>query len=114
LKSAGLSCSVGPSGKGQPDVRRGCTTAGSGSRGEFGKKCVKQTIKNTKAKPCSLTVTLTTLTVKGRSGTNKLAYRGAIGKHGKLKPGTYTAALTASDTAGKSKSAKVKFTVLKA
>jgi hypothetical protein len=70
-----------------------------------GKKCVKQTTKNTKAKPCSLTVTLTTLTVKGRSGANKLAYGGAIGKHGKLKPGTYTAALTASDTAGKSKTA---------
>lgn len=79
-----------------------------------GKKCVQQTTKNTKAKPCSLTVTLTTLTVKGRSGANKLAYRGAVGKHGKLKPGTYTATLTASDTAGKSKTAKLKFTVLKA
>jgi PKD repeat protein len=79
-----------------------------------GKKCVKQTSKATKAKSCSLTVTITTLTVIGRSGANKVAYLGAIGKHRKLKPGTYTATFTATDTAGKSKTAKLKFTVLKA
>ena len=44
-----------------------------------GKRCVEQTAKNKKAKACSLTLTLTTLTVKGRDGASTLAYKRAVG-----------------------------------
>jgi hypothetical protein len=70
-----------------------------------GKKCVKPTRRNRKAKKCKLYKTVRgSFTHTGNAGSNKFKFTGRVGGKS-LKPGTYR--LTAVATAGSSKS-KVK------
>ncbi len=54
-----------------------------------------------------------TIKLTGHSGTDRISFQGRINKHTKLKPGTYTLSITASNATGKSKTRTIKFTILK-
>ena len=66
-------------------------------------------------RPHHKTKTKTNGTIKltGHSGTDRIGFQGRINKHTKLKPGTYTLSITASNATGKSKTRTIKFTILK-
>jgi len=78
-------------------------------------KCVTQTHANRHKPSCKLTVKAGTLTVTGRSGLNKLSFKGAVAHGHKLKTGTYTVTITATNTTTHKTSAPVrlKFTIVK-
>ncbi len=60
------------------------------------------------------TATAGTLTFTGHSGTNKVAFQGRVSPGVKLKPGRYTLAITATDSAGaRSVPKSLSFTIVK-
>jgi hypothetical protein len=63
-------------------------------------KCVKQTRKNHRHKKCVLTTPAGTLTTTGKAGSNTLKFTGRIAGGRKLKPGSYTVVIVATDSAG--------------
>lgn len=86
-------------------------------RGQQGRKvkgkCVKKTKKNHKKKRCSLFKGAGRFAQQSVAGANAKKFSGRIGTK-KLKPGSYRATLTATDTAGNvSKPKSLKFKVVK-
>jgi hypothetical protein len=74
-------------------------------------KCVAQTHKNRSAHPCKRPVTRATLTFRTQSGKDKLPFAGTV-SGSKLKLGTYTLTITATNAAGKrSKPHSLTFTI---
>lgn len=71
---------------------------------KIGKRCVKPTAKNRKAKPCTRYTTLGKLTRASVAGANRVPFSGRLGTK-KLKPGKYRASLVAKDAAGNSSKA---------
>jgi hypothetical protein len=79
-----------------------------------GGKCVAQTAKNRRKPTCTRTATAGTFTFTGHSGTNQVAFQGRISPTKKLKPGRYTLAITATDSAGaRSAPTSLSFTLVK-
>ena len=77
-------------------------------------KCVAQTKANKRKHSCSRTVTRGTLALAGHAGTDKVAFQGRVSRSRKLKPGTYTLTIIASNTAGlRSAPARLTFTIVK-
>jgi hypothetical protein len=77
-------------------------------------KCVAQTHKNRRARRCGLTVPRGTLSFRGHRGKNRFPFRGAISRSKKLKPGTYTLTITATNASGQhSKPRSLIFTIVK-
>jgi hypothetical protein len=77
-------------------------------------KCVGQTKKNRRKTPCKRTVTKGTLTLSGHEGTNKVVFQGRISRSTKLKPGSYTLVVTATNSAGETSAPQtVGFTIVK-
>jgi hypothetical protein len=75
---------------------------------KVGGKCVKPTSKNRHRKPCTQLISIHGKLVKtGTAGANRFVWQAKIGGH-KLGPDTYQ--LTATPTAGKSRTAK--FTIV--
>jgi hypothetical protein len=70
----------------------------SGSR--VGHECVAQTNKNQHRRACKRTVVAGTLAFIGHAGINKVIFQGRISSSKKLKPGTYTLTVTATNSAG--------------
>ncbi|MEA2478566.1 MAG: hypothetical protein QOJ07_488, partial [Thermoleophilaceae bacterium] len=78
-----------------------------------GSKCVKATKKLAKAKKCTLYVAAGALTRASVAGRNTVPFTGRVGSHA-LSVASYRATLVATDAAkNKSKSATVKFKVVK-
>jgi hypothetical protein len=96
-------------------VRLVFTTTGSGRLATIKRKhvCVAQTKHNTKLRKCTRTVTAGTVSLKAPSGTDQIVFQGRITPRNKLKPGTYTVTVTATNAAGSSKPRSLKFTILK-
>ena len=81
---------------------------------KVGGKCVAQTDKNRRKPACRRTVTAGRLTFTGHSGTNKVAFQGRISPAKKLKPGSYTLVIMATNSAGvRSAPQSQSFTILK-
>ena len=81
---------------------------------KVGHKCVAKSRKNAKRKSCKRTVTAGTLSFSGHGGTNKVVFKGRISRSKRLKPGSYTLEIEATNTAGqKSEPQKLSFTIVK-
>ncbi len=77
-----------------------------------GKRCVKPTRKLRRARSCTRTPAVRTLTRKLKAGTNRIAFSGRIATR-RLAPGRYRFVLRATDAAGNRSSARtVTFTVV--
>ncbi|HUH80502.1 MAG TPA: fibronectin type III domain-containing protein [Solirubrobacteraceae bacterium] len=63
-------------------------------------KCVAQTRKNHSKHACKRTVTRGTLSFTGHAGKNKVSFQGRISHASRLKPGSYTLVITATNVAG--------------
>ena len=76
--------------------------------------CVAQTHRNRHRKRCSRTVTSGTISFAGHAGTNSVAFDGRVSSTHKLKAGTYTLVVTATDSVGAtSNAARLRFTIVK-
>ena len=81
---------------------------------KVGGECVTQTTKNRRKPACRLTATAGTLTFTGHSGINRVAFQGRISPAQKLKPGSYTLVITATNSAGlRSAPKSLSFTIVK-
>ncbi|MDQ6849099.1 MAG: hypothetical protein M3070_03775, partial [Actinomycetota bacterium] len=77
-----------------------------------GKRCLAPTRKLRKAKSCTRTITIGTLTRTSHQGADTLAFTGRIGSKA-LKPARYQATLTATDAAKRtSKAQRIFFTIV--
>ncbi|HTU97076.1 MAG TPA: choice-of-anchor Q domain-containing protein [Solirubrobacteraceae bacterium] len=77
------------------------------------KKCVTQTAKNRRKPACTLTLTLGTVKLSGKSGKNSVKFTGRLSNRHTLKPGRYSVTITAKRAeAAASKSHTLKFTIL--
>ncbi len=78
-----------------------------------GGKCVARTAGNATKPRCTRTLTDGALRIQARSGKNNLRFEGRISRLVKLKPGSYTVAITATTPAGKKSAAKtLRFTTV--
>jgi hypothetical protein len=82
----------------QASVSFGFTQQASGRK--VGSNCVAQTRSNARRKPCTRTVTAGTLSFAGHGATNTVSFQGRVSPTQKLKPGTYTLVITATNSAG--------------
>jgi FG-GAP repeat len=81
---------------------------------EVSGKCVEQTEKSRRKPACRRTATAGNLTFTGHSGTNKVAFQGRISAVMKLKPGSYTLVIMATNSAGvRSAPKSLSFTIVK-
>jgi hypothetical protein len=79
-----------------------------------GHKCVVATKKNRHGQVCKRTAMAGTLAVTGHAGINKLVFQGRISSSKKLKPGTYTLTVTATNSAGaRSAAVSLRFTIVR-
>jgi hypothetical protein len=62
-------------------------------------RCLAQTKANRRRRACKRTLTRGTLSFSGHTGPNKLSFQGRLSRSRKLKPGTYTVIITATNTA---------------
>ena len=78
-----------------------------------GRRCVTRKPSNRTRSRCTRAAAIGRLTHTGPSGVNRVALTGRLGKV-RLKPGTYRAAITATDPAGnRSRAVRLRFTVLR-
>ena len=75
------------------------------------KRCVKQTKHNVKQRRCPLSVSAGRLTFTGHAGANRVKFAGRISKRIKLKPGSYTLAISATASTKTSTAHKLRFTI---
>ncbi len=80
---------------------------------EVGHNCVAKTRKNAKRKSCRRTVTAGTLTFTAHAGTNKVVFQGRVSHRRKLARGRYTLVISGSNSAGRSASKSLSFTIVK-
>jgi len=77
-------------------------------------KCVAKTRKNHSKHACKRTVTRGTLSFTGHAGKNKVSFQGRISPAARLKPGSYTLVITATNVAEQhSAPNQLSFTILK-
>jgi DNA-binding beta-propeller fold protein YncE len=75
--------------------------------------CVTQTKKNRRRGACKRTVTRGTLSFPGHAGINSIGFQGRISRSKKLKPGSYTLVISATNSAGARSTAKsLSFTIV--
>lgn len=76
-------------------------------------RCVAQTTKNRRRRPCNRTLIRARLTFSAHSGPNIVFFQGRISSAKKLKPGRYTLIIVAVNPAGqRSKSVALSFTIV--
>jgi hypothetical protein len=61
-------------------------------------RCVAQTKANRRRHACRRLLTRGTLSFTGHTGRNKLSFQGRVSRSKRLKPGTYTLIITATNT----------------
>ncbi|HEY2770947.1 MAG TPA: hypothetical protein VGI87_10275 [Solirubrobacteraceae bacterium] len=89
------------------------TGSARGRKGKGG-KCVAQTKRNKKKHSCKRTIQAGTLTfANAAAGTDSIAFAGKIPGHKKLKAGTYTVTIEATNSSGHSGTSTLHFTVVK-
>jgi hypothetical protein len=89
------------------------TESTKGRKGKGG-KCVAQTKHNKHKRSCKRTIPAGTLTFpSAAAGTDSIAFAGKISSHKKLKAGTYTVTIEASDASGHSATSKLTFKVVR-
>jgi hypothetical protein len=77
-------------------------------------KCVPQSARNAGKPRCQRTVTAGTLSFAAHVGANRVRFQGRVSSGKKLKPGRYTLAATATNTAGqRSLPRQLSFTIVK-
>jgi CSLREA domain-containing protein len=77
-----------------------------------GGRCLAPTRSNRHGRRCTRTVTVATLTLSGHAGANSLRFQGRVTGSKRLKPGSYTAVITATSSAGlKSAAHKLPFRI---
>jgi hypothetical protein len=75
-------------------------------------RCVAQTPHNRHGRSCSRTLNRGTVTFSGHSGADRIAFQGVISAARKLRPGSYTASLLATNSAGqRSQAVRLSFTI---
>lgn len=82
---------------------------GPGQGRRVGKRCVGLTKRNRHKARCALT---NTLTFKGHAGKNKVFFNGRLSRHQRLRPGTYTVTIIATNTAGQLATKQLTFTIV--
>ncbi len=75
-------------------------------------KCAAPTGKNGGKPSCKRTVTAGALSFTAHSGKNKVAFQGRISRSKKLKPGSYTLVITATNAGGHSSPKHLSFTIV--
>jgi len=76
-------------------------------------QCVTQTEKNRRHRTCKRIITRSTLSFTGHAGTNKVGFQGRISRSKKLKAGSYTLVITATNSAGvRSAARSLSFTIV--
>ena len=77
-------------------------------------RCVARTRRNAHKPRCTRSVIGGTLAFSAHAGVNKVRFDGRLPRHHKLRPGTYTLVIVATDTAGRrSAPARLSFTILR-
>ncbi len=74
-------------------------------------RCRTQTSQNRHQPGCTLKVAAGTLVVAARKGANKVSFVGRLSHGKKLRPGTYSVAITATAAGKRSKTATLSFTI---
>jgi hypothetical protein len=74
-------------------------------------KCEAPSKRNAHDHSCKLSQGVGSLTLSGHAGTDKVSFQGRLSKHKKLKAGTYTLTISATNASGKSRSRSVTFTI---
>jgi hypothetical protein len=80
---------------------------------EVSHRCVAHTTKNQDRRACKRTVTLGVLSFAGHAGKNQVRFQGRLSPSNKLRPGSYTLEITATNAAGHSPAKTLKFTIAK-
>ncbi len=75
-----------------------------------GKRCVKATKANRTKRSCTRYERRGTVTVAGRSGANRVSFRGKVGRR-TLKPGRYRVQVSAAANGDRSRTATTTFTI---
>jgi hypothetical protein len=79
-----------------------------------GKKCIRPTKSKIHTRSCKRRLAAGVLSLHGHQGTDKVRFQGRISPSTKLKPGRYSMAITATNTAGQRSSAQtLSFTIVK-
>ena len=76
-------------------------------------KCVAQSRKNAKHKPCRRSVVRGTISFTEQGGTSRVAFQGRISRSRRLSPGRYTLTVTAVNSAGAAVPRSLSFTIVK-
>jgi len=77
-----------------------------------GKKCVAETRKNRHKRKCTRTSSAGTLSLAAPAGADKLAFYGRLSRGARLKPGSYTVAITAGEGGKTSNAVRLSFTIV--
>lgn len=76
-------------------------------------KCVAPRPVNQRKRRCKRTVTSGTLSLAGHAGPNSVSFQGRISLARRLRPGTYTVSIAASNVGGRSQKRTLSFTIVK-
>ena len=77
-------------------------------------RCVALTKGNRKKPACKRTIKRGTMSFSGKSGANKLPFKGSLSRSKRLRPGRYTVSLIATDAAAhQSAPQTLSFTILR-
>ena len=79
---------------------------------EVRRRCVAANPRHGKHRACQRAVAAGVLMFDGRAGSNEIVFDGRISQKKKLKPGRYTLTITASNSAGRARPAKLGFTIV--
>jgi streptogramin lyase len=74
--------------------------------------CVARTSKNGGKPACPRTVTFGAFSFTAGAGTHKVRFQGLTSKHNKLKPGSYTLIITATNATGQQGTGRLTFTIV--
>ena len=78
------------------------------------RRCVAQTARNVRRPRCRRTVTVGTLSLAAHAGANRVRFQGRISRTRTLRPGRYTAVVSATDAAGRRTTPRsLSFTIVK-
>jgi hypothetical protein len=80
---------------------------------ESGRECIAKNRRNHRLASCERTVDAGALTLAGHPGINKIAFEGRISRRTKLRPGSYTLTVSATNAEGVSAPTSLRFAIVK-
>jgi FG-GAP repeat len=75
--------------------------------------CVAQTKHNKRRRKCARILTAGSVSLKAPSGDDKIVFEGRVSPTHKLRPGSYTVTITATNPSGSSRPQSLRFTIVK-